>query len=86
MTAQPGDETAQMYRSFRWQAAGNDQRVYRLAGKDAQRFGEERQGFKFVAADRKRQDGEIDRAGAEAFEQDGSDLFDDGDGGFGEAF
>lgn len=39
---------------------------------------ENREGFEFVAADGKAEEGEVDRSSAEAFEEDGSDLLDDG--------
>lgn len=48
-----------------------------------ERLGEERQRFKFVAANGQSEDGQIESAGAEAFEEDGGNIFDDGDGGFG---
>ncbi len=42
-------------------------------------FGKERVGFEFVAADREREDGEIDGAGAEAIEENWSDFLRDGE-------
>ena len=50
-----------------------------------ERFGEQGQGFKFVAANGERENGEIDRAGTEAVEKDGSNFFDYGDGGIGKS-
>jgi len=44
-----------------------------------ERFGEERERFKFVAANRECEDGDVDGAGAEAVEKDGRDFFDYGE-------
>ena len=44
-----------------------------------ERLGEEREGFEFVAANRKGEDGDVDYAGAEAVEKHGSDFFDHGE-------
>ena len=44
---------------------------------------EDGKGFKFVAADRESEKGEVDASGAETFEKDRSDFLDDGDFGFG---
>jgi hypothetical protein len=49
-----------------------------------ERFGDQRQGFKFVSAYRQRQYSDIDAAGAKAFEQDGSNFFHHCDCGLGE--
>jgi hypothetical protein len=40
-----------------------------------ERFGEEREGFEFVAANREGENGDVDGAGAEAVEQDGRNFF-----------
>lgn len=49
-------------------------------GKDGeQRFGEEREGFEFVAANGEGENGDVDSAGAEAVEKNGSDFFDYGE-------
>jgi hypothetical protein len=42
-------------------------------------LGENREGFKFVTANRKRDDSQVDGAGMQAFEQHGGDFLDDGD-------
>jgi hypothetical protein len=47
------------------------------------RLGKDRERFELVAADGKSEEREIDGGGTEAFEEDGSDFFDDGDFGFG---
>jgi hypothetical protein len=41
-------------------------------------LGEKWKSFEFVAADRERKNGNVDGAGAETFEKDGSNFFDDG--------
>ena len=51
-----------------------------------ERLREQRERVEFVAADGKRQDGNIDGAGAEAFEENGGNFFDDDHRGFREAF
>lgn len=44
-----------------------------------ERLGEQREGFKFVATNGKSEDSDVNRAGAEAIEQDGGDFLDDGE-------
>lgn len=40
-------------------------------------FREKRESFEFVAADGERKDGDVNGAGTEAFEKDGSNFFND---------
>jgi hypothetical protein len=47
------------------------------------RFCEEGKRFEFLAPHRQGKYGHIDRTGTDAFEEHGSNFFDDGDGGFG---
>ena len=54
---------------------------FRQRGVEA--LAEERVGIEFVAADRKREDGKVDGAGAEAFQKNRRDLFGDGEMDFG---
>ncbi len=55
--------------------------IFGQSGKE--RFGDQRQSFKFVAADRQRQYSDIDAAGAKAFQQNGGDFFHHCDRGLG---
>ena len=49
-------------------------------GKDGEKaLREQRKRFEFVAANGEREDGDVDGAGAETFEKDGSDFFNDGE-------
>jgi hypothetical protein len=49
-------------------------------------LGEERKRFEFVAANRKREDGDVNGAGSEAVEEDWRNFFDYGELNLGEFF
>ena len=67
---------------FQSQRATAGQRVLmRQSGEDG--LGEDGEGFEFVAPDGESKEGEVDRGGAKTVEEDGCDLFNDGDFSFG---